>query len=450
MTTLSTPETSYAAQAAPKILRIVRLRVVDQPGYLGRIATVLGELKANIGEINIAAQGPDYIMRDISLQLIDEKHLEKILDSVEQLEGVRVESVSDPVQRIHEGGKVAMKSRIKLDSLEAMRKIYTPGVAQICKIIQEEPGKSRLYTAIPNTVAVVTNGTAILGLGNIGAVAGMPVMEGKSVIFEQTVGLSAIPILIESADPAVVIETITRIAPTFGAIQLEDIAAPECFTIETELQKRLAIPVLHDDQHGTAVVVLGALLTISNRLSVKLRDCKIGVIGLGAAGTAIARLLLSFGIKEILGTDLKHEAMSRLKQFGGHPTNLEGVMGGSDIVLATTGVPGLIKPEMIRHGQVILALSNPDPEIRPEVAKAHGARFAADGRTINNALAFPGLFKGALAAGATCFTEEMKIAAAVAIAGQTKADNLAPSILDLEVHNAVAQAVIKAWEKRDS
>jgi malate dehydrogenase (oxaloacetate-decarboxylating) len=450
MTTLSTPPTSYAAQAAPKILRIVRLRVVDQPGFLGRIATVLGELKANIGEISIAAQGPDYILRDISLQLIDETHLARVLEALEQLEGVRVESVADPVQRIHEGGKVGMRSRIKLDSLEAMRKIYTPGVAQICKIIQEEPGKSRLFTAIPNTVAIVTNGTAILGLGNIGVLAGMPVMEGKSVIFDQTVGLSAIPILVESADPAVVIETVTRIAATFGAIQLEDIAAPECFEIETELQKRLSIPVLHDDQHGTAVVVLGALLTISNRLSVKLRDCKIGVIGLGAAGTAIARLLLSFGVKEILGTDLKQDAMLRLKQSGGYPTDLESVMGGAEIVLATTGVPGLIKPEMIRHGQVILALSNPDPEIRPEVAKSSGARFAADGRTINNALAFPGLFKGALAVGATCFTDEMKIAAAVAIAGQTKADNLAPSILDLEVHTAVAQAVSKAWEKRSS
>jgi malate dehydrogenase (oxaloacetate-decarboxylating) len=434
-----------STKTSPTILRILRLRVVDKPGYLGRIATLLGDLQANIGEISIVSQGHDFLIRDIGLQMLNEQHLNDVLEGLERIEGVKVVSVTDPVQLLHEGGKVGMKSRIKMDSLEAMRKIYTPGVAQICRLIERDPTQSKRFTAIPNTVAIVTNGTAILGLGNIGVIAGMPVMEGKSVIFEQTVGISGIPILIDSTDIDTIVNTVLQIAPTFGAIHLEDIAAPECFEIELRLQEKLSIPVLHDDQHGTAVVVLGALLSLSKRMDLKLRDCRVGVIGLGAAGTAISRLLLSFGVKELIGTDLRQDALSRLEKAGGKAANLDGVMGGADIVLATTGVPGLIRPEMVRHGQIILALSNPDPEIDPEIAKRNGARFAADGRTINNALAFPGLFRGALTSGATRFTDEMKIAAATAIAGQTKFDDIVPSILDPQVHEAVARAVAKAW-----
>ncbi len=205
---------------------------------------------------------------------------------------------------------------------------------------------------------------------------------------------------------------------------------------------------MHDDQHATAVVALAALMTISNRTDMKLHDCRVGVIGLGAAGTGISRLLLAYGVKEVLGTDLRPEALQYFQEFGGKGLTLGELMATADIVIATTGVPGLIKPEMIRYGQVILALSNPNPEIDPELARSSGARFAADGRTINNALAFPGLFKGALEAGATKFTDKMKIAAAVSIAGQTKANNLAPSILDREMHQAVTAAVAKAWESK--
>jgi malate dehydrogenase (oxaloacetate-decarboxylating) len=432
----------------PKIIRILRLKLMDKPGFLGRIATKLGELKANIGEISIVNQGPDFLIRDISLQLVDENHLNLVIAGIDNLEGVTIEALIDPVQVLHQGGKIGIKSRVTLDSLDVMRRIYTPGVAEICKLIAKNPEVGLKYTAIPNTVAIITNGSAILGLGNIGPVAGMPVMEGKSVIFDQMVGISGIPILVDSSSPDVIIETIKNIAPTFGAIQLEDIAAPLCFEVEQRLQKDLPIPVLHDDQHATATVVLACLMTIGKRTDLKLHDCKIGIIGLGAAGIGIAKLLLAFGVKAILGADLRDEAMQRLQKLGGNPAKLEEVMAGSDIIICTTGVPGLVKPEMIRYGQVILALSNPDPEIDPELAKDAGARFAADGRTINNALAFPGLFKGALLSGAKHFTDEMKIAAAVAIAGQTKADNLVPSILEKEVHQAVTRAVTIAWQGR--
>ncbi|MBX9952228.1 MAG: NAD-dependent malic enzyme [Candidatus Obscuribacterales bacterium] len=436
-------------RANAKLLRIIRLRVTDKPGFLGRIATLLGELDANIGEITIVSQGHDFIIREFSLQIDDEAHLQCILEGIKVLEGVQVEAVIDPVQHVHEGGKIEMRSRVKLDSVGEMHKIYTPGVAQICKLIEKEPQASKVYTSISNTVAVVTNGTAILGLGNIGAVAGMPVMEGKSVLYQQLVGISAVPILLNSTDIDVIVNTVAEIAPTFAAIHLEDIAAPECFAVEEQLQKRLNIPVLHDDQHATAVVVLAALITITQRTGIDLGTAKVGIIGLGAAGYGIAHLLKAFGVREILGTDLKKEAMERLKKAGGKPVDLSALMTDADVVVATTGVPGLIKPEMVRKGQVILALSNPDPEIDPELAIKCGAEFAADGRTINNALAFPGLFRGALKIGATHFTDAMKIAAAHAIAGQTKLDSLVPSILDRDAHQAVAEAVMQAWLDAD-
>ncbi len=428
-----------------KLIRILRLRVTDKPGHLGQIATLLGDMGANIGEISIVAQGPDFLIREFSLQLDDEEHLGKILSGIEQLNGVQLDSIIDPVCLVHEGGKISMRSRVSLETIGEMRRIYTPGVAQICKLIEADASQSRRYTGIANSVAVVTNGTAILGLGNIGPVAGMPVMEGKAVLFSELVGISAVPILIDSTDINCIIETVKAIAPTFGAIQLEDIAAPECFEIEDRLQGELAIPVLHDDQHGTAVVVLAVLSTIAQRTRMQLSSCRVGILGLGAAGTGIAKLLLAYGVKEILGTDLRDEAMQRLEVSGGRRSTLSGVMAEADVVVATTGKPGLINPDMVRQGQIILALSNPDPEIHPELALARGALYAADGRTINNALAFPGLFRGALRAGAGSFTDKMKIAAAAAIAAQTRADNLVPSILDRHTHQSVANAVEQAW-----
>lgn len=434
-----------SARPDQKLIRIFRLRVTDKPGFLGQIATLLGNMHANIGEITIVAQGPDFIMREISLQLDDEQHLRDVEKGLRDLDGISIESITDPVQQVHEGGKITVRSRFPLETIAEMRKIYTPGVAQICRLIQKDISLARRYTTIGNSVAVVTNGTAILGLGNIGPVAGMPVMEGKSVLFGELVGINAYPILIDSQDSGTIIKTVKAIAPTFGAIQLEDIAAPECFDIEERLQRELSIPVLHDDQHGTAVVVLAALLTITRRMLPALADSVVGIIGLGAAGTGIAKLLLAYGVKEIIGCDLRDEAMARLEAAGGKRATLDGVMEKSDVVVATTGRPGLVSADKIRTGQVILALSNPDPEIHPEVAVAHGARFAADGRTINNALAFPGLFRGALRAGASMFTDEMKVAAAKAISQLAKEDNLVPSILDRSVHQNVADAVERAW-----
>jgi len=267
------------------------------------------------------------------------------------------------------------------------------------------------------------------------------VMEGKAALFADLVGINGVPILIDETAPARVVDIVSGIATSFGAIQLEDFAAPECFEIEERLRARLTKPVLHDDQHGTAVVTLAALINATQRSGVDLCASIIGQIGLGAAGSGIVRLLQAYGVRHVLGTDPNPGAVARLTAAGGEGVTLAALMQRADIVIACTGVKGLIRPEWVRKGQVILALSNPDPEIEPLVARAQGAAFAADGKGINNVLAFPGLFKGALEARAARFTDAMLMAAANAIAGLARGDELVPDPLDRELHATVAAAV---------
>jgi malate dehydrogenase (oxaloacetate-decarboxylating) len=322
-----------------------------------------------------------------------------------------------------------------------LRDVYTPGVARVSLAIRDNREAAHDFTALDRTVAIITNGTAVLGLGNVGPLAGLPVMEGKAALFADLVDLSGVPILMTETEPERVVPIILGIELSFGAIQLEDFAAPECFAIEQELQRRLEKPVLHDDQHGTAVVTLAALKNATRQAGVDLRASTVGQIGLGAAGTGIARLLRAVGVRSIIGTDRDPRAIARLEALGGEGTTLEALMRRADIVIATTGVKGLIKPEWVRQGQVILALSNPDPEIEPLIAREHGAAYAADGQGINNVLAYPGLFKGALAARAKRFSDAMLIAAADAIAAQARKDELVPDALDRELHAKVTQAV---------
>jgi malate dehydrogenase (oxaloacetate-decarboxylating) len=333
---------------------------------------------------------------------------------------------------------------VRIETITDVRQIYTPGVAVICKDIERSPELAYKYTSIPNQVAIVTNGTAILGLGDIGAVAGMPVMEGKAVLFDYLVGVSGVPILIQNQDPKTIIDTVRNIAPTFGAIKLEDIKAPECFEIEDTLDAELDIPVMHDDQHGTAVVVLAALLNATRFSGLMLNKSVVGVIGLGAAGMGISKLLLSYGVKAVIGADLDQAACARFVAAGGKEEALDDVLKKAHVIIATTGCPGLIKPEMVRKGSVILALSNPKPEITPDQAIQAGASFAADGKSVNNALAFPGLFRGALNVRATTINNKMKIAAAKVIAKHAEENELVPSILHPSVHKDVTAAVERA------
>ena len=427
-----------------KIVKTLRVVITDQPGFLGKFATAVGAERGSIGDVKLLRSGLTHNVREITLYVESEQHLERILKAVTAIDGITIESVIDRVQLVHEGGKIAVKSRVELNSLGDVRKIYTPGVASICRQIQQKPKLAERFTSISNSVAIVTNGTAILGLGDIGPVAGMPVMEGKAVLFDKLVGISGVPILLDSKDPSQIVETVCHIAPTFGAIKLEDIAAPECFEIEQRLAERLTIPVMHDDQHGTAVVVLASLINATRFTSTKLQNATVGIIGLGAAGTGIAKLLMAYGVKKVLGTDLSQSAKDRHEANGGEASDLAGVVGRSMIVVATTGCPGLIKPEMVQPGQVILALSNPDAEIKPQHALDAGASFAADGKSINNALAFPGIFRGALSARASRINNQMLVAAAETIAAHAEDGELVPGILNLDVHTAVSEAVAQA------
>jgi len=314
-------------------------------------------------------------------------------------------------------------------------------VARVCTAIAAKPELAAQYTMISRTVAICTNGTRVLGLGNIGPVASMPVMEGKAVFYDQFAGISAMPILIDTPDVDTFVDTVVRIAPTFGGIHLEDISAPECFEIERRLIERLPQPVMHDDVHGTAVVSLAAVAVACRYAGVELRAATVGQLGLGAAGYGIAALMVDGGVRRVIGFDPLEASHGRARAHGVEIVTMEQVMAEADVVVATTGRAGLITPAMIRPGQVILALTNPEPEIEPEVAIAAGAAFAADGRSVNNVVGYPGIFRGALQAGAASINVEMKLAAARAIADLAPDGELVPNALDQAVHDAVAVAV---------
>jgi malate dehydrogenase (oxaloacetate-decarboxylating) len=405
------------------------------------LAVAVADLGGQIGDLVTLCSDHVQAMRQVALRTRDDAHTSAVLAAIQRIPGVTIHGVSDAIMDCHRGGKIKQASRAPLRTEEDLRRVYTPGVARVATAIRERPARALELTGIGNSVGIFTNGTRVLGLGDIGPLASMPVMEGKSVIYEQLVGISATPILVDTKDPSAFVETVLRVSPTFAGIHLEDICSPDCFAIEEELSRRLRRPVLHDDQHGTSTVALAALIRACALTGTKLASACVGQIGLGAAGSAIARLVALYGVRRVLVTDPSSSAMERVVRSGVEAASLETVLRESDIVIATTGHAGLIAPERVRRGQVFLALSNPVPEIDPEVAREAGAALAADGRSINNALAFPGLFLGAFKAQSRAIVPAMLIAAARAIAGAARGDDLVPSVLDRAVHTAVAQAV---------
>jgi malate dehydrogenase (oxaloacetate-decarboxylating) len=431
-----------------KIMRVVRVRNDQEIGLLARLLTAISGAEGSVGTLQLLTETSQHVVREITVYAEDETHLEHVLAAMRANPGTVVVEVRDEVLELHQKGKIAVRSRFPIDSMTTLRRVYTPGVAEVCRKIAADPSLARLYTSISHMVAIVTDGTAVLGLGDIGPQAAMPVMEGKAMLMETLVGLSGVPILLNTKDPDEIVQAVAAIAPTFSAIQLEDISAPRCFEIESRLQGMLDIPVLHDDQHGTAVVCTAALLVAARETGADLRKAVIGQIGLGAAGQAIGQMLMRLTGNPVYGADLSESALERFAGLGGRKSNLIEIMAECDIVIATTGAPGLIKPEMVRPGQIILALSNPNAEIEPSLALERGAAFAADGKSVNNVLGFPGIFRGAVDANAPRITHEMLLAAAETIAAMAPPGDLVPNPLDKGVHHAVARAVAeKAYEQ---
>ncbi len=420
---------------------------LEQPHVAGQLAAVcarIAEESGLIGDIHTVSIGRDRSIREISVEVRDDEQAKRVAAELGEVDGVRVISYWDRALHAHEGGKLAIVPSREMKTLQDMRDVYTPGVARVCLAIAEDPALANRFTMIGRTVAICTNGTRVLGLGDIGPVASMPVMEGKAMFYRQLAGISAIPVLVDADDPDTFVETVQRIAGGFGGIHLEDIRAPDCFEIEARLISELDIPVMHDDVHGTAVATLGAVLVACAHADIDLTDATVGQLGLGAAGFGIANLIREAGAKEVLASDPSEASHARAQDAGIEVAPFEEVMERARIVVATTGQPGLIKPEMIRDGQIIMALTNPAPEIAPKDAEAAGAAFAADGAMVNNVLGFPGIFRGALAAGSDVISTGMKLAAARAIANLTEEAELVPDALDPAVHAEVARAVEEA------
>ena len=446
----------------------LRVRLGNEPGALGRLATAIGSVGGNIWSLEGFEAKKESLDEDVVVNCSSEAHQQQVLDAVRAIPDIELLEWEDRTFALHAGGKVHVISRIPVNDRDDLSMAYTPGVARICTAVAAEPHRSHELTIRKNTVAIVSDGTAVLGLGDIGPLGAMPVMEGKALLFKEFAGVDGFPICLDTKDPEEIIRTVVNIAPSFGGINLEDIAAPVCFEVEDRLKELLDIPVFHDDQHGTAVVTLAALMNALKIVNKKMEDLTVVIAGVGAAGVAISKILMNAGVHNIIGVDREGAVyngrgnLNVAKQWFAENTNPEGrkgsladIMPGSDVFIGVSG-PNLINRQDVMSmakDPIVFAMANPDPEIRPEEAEGVVAVMAT-GRSdfpnqINNVLAFPGLFRGALDAGATQITENMKVAAAYAIANAVSpedlaADHVIPSVFDKRIAPLVAAAAAEA------
>ena len=458
---MQTPSASYSLT--------LRVKLSSRTGTLGELTMAIGRAGGDIGAIDIVSVGRDSIIRDVTVNAGSSEHAQAIIEAARDVDGVEVVNVSDRTFLMHLGGKIEIVSKAPLKTRADLSMAYTPGVARVCEAIHRDPEKAFTLTIKRNTVAVVSDGTAVLGLGDIGPAAAMPVMEGKAMLFKEFAGVDAFPICLSTKDPDEIVTTIKNISVAFGGINLEDVSAPRCFEIEERLKNELDIPVFHDDQHGTAVVVLAALINALKIVGKRMEDIKVVVNGVGAAGVACSKIIMSAGVKNIIGCDQhgilyrgRGEHMNWVKDWyaqNSNPENLQGsvhdAMRDADVFLGLSA-PGVINVEDLKRmaaDPIIFAMANPVPEIMPEEAYGHVAVMAT-GRSdypnqINNVLCFPGIFRGALACRASRINEQMKLAAANAIAEIITPEELhpeyvVPSVFDKRVAEAVSREVEEA------
>ncbi|HVG94200.1 MAG TPA: malic enzyme-like NAD(P)-binding protein [Planctomycetota bacterium] len=423
----------------------LRVRMPHRAGTLAKIASEIGRSGAVIGDLQTIHTDAIYSLRDITVELegADVATLCKAIEGA--VPGSRVSLLPDRSMEFHEGGKLRTVPSRPVRTLSDMRLAYTPGVAGVCQKVANDDEALRRYTSVGKNVLVLSDGSRVLGLGDLGPRGVIPVLEGKSIFYSEFVGLNGLSFGIDVRDVGKVVELCRALRPNYSAIHLEDIAAPRCFELEARLQDELRVPVLHDDRHGTAVVAAAAVLSALRTLDLDLSQLVVGQVGLGAAGYTILELLIEMGPRGAIAYDPSPDAVVRAKALGADfaPT-VKGVMEKADVVVAATGRAGLIHKDYVKKGQVVFALTNPRPEIRPALALAAGAALASEGAAINNVLAYPGLMKGAIDAHAVRFTPEMKIAAARALAQHASADDLLPSPFLPGLHLDVARAVEQA------
>jgi malate dehydrogenase (oxaloacetate-decarboxylating) len=447
----------------------VRAQYPNKVGMLARVASAIGEAGGDIGAIDIVQVGRGGVVRDITVNVRDDRHGHEVVEAVRAIRSVTVRSVSDPLFLMHLGGKIEIHSKVPLNTRNDLSMAYTPGVGRISMAVNRDPPSVWALTIKANTIAVVSDGTAVLGLGDIGPEAALPVMEGKALLFKAFGGVDAWPICLATKEPDEIVDAVKYIAPGFGGINLEDISAPRCFYIEDRLKKELDIPVFHDDQHGTAVVVMAGLINALKIVNKELQDLKVVLSGVGAGGIACTKMLLSQGVKNIIGCDRagtvykgRTKNMNEAKQWFAENTNPERMRGtlseameGADFFLGLSA-PDILTVDDVKkmnRDPVVFAMSNPDPEIRPEEALPH-VRVMATGRSdyanqVNNVLCFPGLFRGVLDARARDINEDMKLAAAHAIAStvgknELNEEYIIPSVFNRSVFRNIAREVESA------
>ena len=450
----------------------VRMGILNRPGMLGRVTSVIGKAGGDIGAVDLVEMTGDRVFRDMTIKARDSEHGQRIIDKLRKLPVVKISNISDRTFLMHLGGKIEVRSKVPIRTRDDLSMAYTPGVARVSLAIKEDPQRAFSLTIKQNSVAVVTDGTAVLGLGDIGPLAAMPVMEGKAMLFKEMAGVDAFPICLDTKDPDKIVETVKLIAPAFGGVNLEDISAPRCFEIEARLRKELDVPVFHDDQHGTAVVVVAALLNALKIVRKDPRRLKVTVCGVGAAGTAVIKMLMTLGVRQIIGVD-EHGTIHRGRTVGmdfmktwvseaTNPQNVKGKMPeavkDADVFigLSVPGVLALRDVKRMARDRIVFAMANPVPEIQPEEAERH-VRVMATGRSdypnqINNVLCFPGFFRGLLDIRARLVNDEMKLAAAHAIAScvgksELGPEYIIPSVFNKQVAPAVAREVARAAHK---
>jgi malate dehydrogenase (oxaloacetate-decarboxylating) len=454
----------------------LRVALPQKSGALGKVTAAINRAGGAIAAVDTAEAGGDHTLREITVECTSDEHRGQVISAVQAVRGIDVVEITDRTFEMHRGGKLHTGLNHPLKTRDDLSMAYTPGVARICTAIADNRQKAFKYTIKANTVAVVTDGTAVLGLGDIGPEAALPVMEGKAMLFKEFADVDAFPVCLDTKEADEIVETVKRIAPVFGGINLEDISSPRCFEIEARLVEELDIPVFHDDQHGTAIVTLAALINACRLTGRRIEDLAVCMVGAGAAGVAVAKILMSSGISSIVACDrfgaihtgredYERGSMNAPKTWLAEHTNPERrsgspreVLEGSDLFIGLSG-PGIVQAqdlERMNPDPFVFAMANPNPEVRPEEA-AQYVRVMATGRSdypnqINNVLAFPGVFRGALDVRAAAITEEMKLAAARGIASTVGDDELdedyiVPSVFNRDVSRLVAGAVAEEAER---